>query len=203
MKVTTTKDNLTEVMKSIKSLVNRDVLVGIPGSNADRKEGDPVSNAVLGYIHTNGGTIQIPERTVTLYRKVGNDGELANGGRFVKSRKANFATTHIIPAHTVTLPPRPFLEPGIINAQDDIANSMKKAAEAALAGKPSEIENAMEAAGTKAQKAAQAVLNSGDELTPLAPSTLASRRSRGRTGDKPLVDTGQLRNSITYVLRTK
>jgi hypothetical protein len=30
---------------------------------------------------------------------------------------------------------------------------------------------------------------------------LRARRARGRTGDVPLVDTGELRNSITYVIR--
>ncbi len=203
MKVTTTQDNLASVMKSIKDLVSRDVLVGIPGDNAERKDDDPVSNAVLGYIHTHGGTIRIPECEVTIYRKIGKDGELANNGRFVKSKRSNYATTHIIPAHTVTLPPRPFLEPGIKNAQDDITASMKKAANAALSGKPADVDKAMNAAGLKAQSAAQSIISNSEGLAPLADSTLASRRSRGRTGDKPLEDTGQLRNSITYVLRKK
>jgi hypothetical protein len=33
--------------------------------------------------------------------------------------------------------------------------------------------------------------------------TLERRRAKGRTGTKPLIDTGQLRNAITYVLRKK
>ena len=203
MKVTTTKDDMAAVMKAIQDLAQRDVLVGIPGDDTERKDGSPVSKAVLGYIHTNGGTIHIPERTVTLYRKVDRDGDLANGGRFVKNRQSNFATTHVIPAHTVTLPPRPFLEPGIKNARDDITASMRKAADAAMAGKPADVEKAMGAAGFAAQNAARAILDTSEGLAPLAASTLAARRRRGRTGEKPLVDTGEFRNSIIYTIRKK
>jgi len=35
----------------------------------------------------------------------------------------------------------------------------------------------------------------------LADATLAARRRRGRTGTKPLQDTDQLLNSVTYVMR--
>lgn len=203
MKVETTQDNLADVMKSIKALIEQDVLIGIPAAKDARKEDGPATNAVIAYMQTYGGTIQIPAREATLYRKIGKNGDFANNGRFVKRKKSNFASAHIIPAHTVTLTPRPFLEPGIVKAKDDIAAQMKKAGKAALNGKPADIEKAMMSAGLIAQRSAQAIISDGEGLAPLAESTLASRRSRGRSGDKPLLDTGQLRNSIVYVIRKK
>ena len=40
------------------------------------------------------------------------------------------------------------------------------------------------------------VINAGNVLTPLKKSTIEIRRERGRTGNKPLYDTGALYNSI-------
>ena len=37
----------------------------------------------------------------------------------------------------------------------------------------------------------------------LAPVTLAQRRRRGRTGEKPLIDTAQMQRSVTHVVRPK
>ncbi|RRA01906.1 hypothetical protein [Burkholderia cepacia] len=55
MVVKMTKDNLDAVLKSISSLVQRQVLVGVPDSTAGRKdEGEPISNAEIGYIMETG-----------------------------------------------------------------------------------------------------------------------------------------------------
>lgn len=202
MKVTTTANNLESVIKTIHSLTKKDVLVGIPGDKANRNGDTPITNAVLGYIHTVGGTVQVPERTVTLYRKMDKDGAFSGSSRFVKKDRSNYATVHTIPAHTVTLPPRPFLEPGIRKAQGQITDEMKKAAKAALAGKPVAMEKALHAAGLVAQSSAKDILSTGEGLTPLAPSTIASKKGSGRK-DQPLIDTGQLQKSISYVIREK
>jgi hypothetical protein len=37
----------------------------------------------------------------------------------------------------------------------------------------------------------------------LAERTLAARKARGRTGEKPLIDTGQLRNAVTFVVQAR
>ena len=43
-------DNVAKIMRSIDALVDKDVLVGIPSSEAEREKGDPVNNAMVGYI---------------------------------------------------------------------------------------------------------------------------------------------------------
>ncbi len=170
-------DRVGSVLKAIKSLAERDVLVGVPDPKTDRKSGEPITNAQLAYIHDNGSPVN-------------------------------------------NIPARPFMRPGIKDAQDKIDLRMKKAAEAALSGSPSGVDNELASAGLVAQNSIKSKINSGD-FVPLALSTLRARAARGRKGAKaelesraagnppnpenarPLIDTGQMRNAITYVVRNK
>ena len=98
------------------------------------------------------------------------------------------------------IPARPFLVPGIESVKDQVADKMELAAATVLAGGPVDAaERPMMAAGLIAQSAIQQRITDGP-FTTLAASTLRARKARGRTGDKPLIDTGALRQSITYVI---
>lgn len=197
MGVTVTKDLTASVLANIHKLVEQDVLVGIPESNDERRDDQGITNAALGYLHTHGGTILIPAHAQTIYRKVDINGDFARGGRFVKAADSNFATTHHVDAYTVTLPPRPFLKPGIIR-RDKINAQMRAAAMAAVNGKPAQIQEAMVKAGIVAVDGVKSIFTDGS-LTPLAPSTI--RQKGGK--DNPLLLTGQLRDANTYVIREK
>ncbi|HWU68261.1 MAG TPA: hypothetical protein VN046_05255 [Stenotrophobium sp.] len=183
-------DKLNTFIKGVNALTRRDVLVGIPEDKANRDDdGNHVgeaNNAMLGYIHDNG------------------------------SPAAN-------------IPARPFMRPGIKAVQDKLETRLKSAANAALDGNTEKIETQLEAAGLLASVSIKKAISDGD-FAPLAPSTIAAR-ARGRqtksqreaeqeyaamtaqgvpaelaqaaAGIKPLVNTGQLRNSITYVVRGK
>jgi hypothetical protein len=99
------------------------------------------------------------------------------------------------------IPPRPFLIPGIKMAQKEVAEILKDGAKNALHG--GSIEVALNKAGLIGQNHVKDQIRNGD-FKPLAKSTLEARRDRrknGRAGTKPLIDTGQLLNSITYVVR--
>jgi hypothetical protein len=98
------------------------------------------------------------------------------------------------------LPARPFLVPGVQHAIPDATAQLKKGAQEALSGDAEAANKRMHAAGIVAQNAVRSHINSGVP-PPLAEATLEARRRRGRTGEVPLIDTGQLRNSITYVIR--
>lgn len=100
------------------------------------------------------------------------------------------------------LPPRPFLVPGVAAAEGKVSPHLQKAVEAALDGDLTGAERRMGAAGLTAQNSVRARINSGIDPA-LKESTMADRRRRGRTGTVPLIDTGQLRNSITYVIRKR
>lgn len=181
-------DNFKAFVNGINALTQRDVLVGVPDSGATRQDEtpEPMNNATLAYIHDNG------------------------------SPAAN-------------IPARAFMRPGIKAAQEKIESRLKNAATAALDNKVSKIDDQLSAAGLIASTSIKKQINDGD-FAPLSPSTIAGRaRSRGTktrrkaeldylemvrdgappelaqgvAGIHPLVNTGQLRNSITYVLRGK
>lgn len=103
-------------------------------------------------------------------------------------------------APEANIPQRAWLQPAIKDAKAQISKYMKQAAQALLAGKVKAVDKAMHAAGVTAQNAARAKVNSGD-FQALADATIKARLRRGRTGTKPLVDTGQFRNSISYIVR--
>ena len=100
------------------------------------------------------------------------------------------------------IPQRQFLEPGILNASDGISVRMEKAAQGALDGDSTAVKNNLSATGIIATSSVKMKISSNIP-PPLAESTLAARRRRGRTGTKTLIDTGQLRNSISFVIRPK
>lgn len=100
------------------------------------------------------------------------------------------------------IPARPFLVPGIKSVADRLASIFRKAGQNALAGDLDAVQKGLNAAGIVAQSAVKARITAG--IPPaLAKSTLAARASRGVNRTKPLIDTGQLLNSITYVIRKK
>lgn len=98
------------------------------------------------------------------------------------------------------IPARPHLIPGVAAVQDKAVARMTQAASAAATGRMSDAERHLHAAGLIAQNSVRRTLTTA-AYRPLSERTLAERRARGRTGTKPLIDTGQYRNSITYVVR--
>lgn len=105
-------------------------------------------------------------------------------------------------APEVNIPARPFLLPGVRDACEQITKLFKTGGQAALKGDEEGMNKALHAAGLVAMSSVQRRITNGPFL-PLKPSTLRARQRRGRTGTKPLIDTGQLRRSITYVVRDK
>jgi phage gpG-like protein len=113
---------------------------------------------------------------------------------------AALAYIHNYGSPAMNIPARPFMEPGIESAKREISEGFQKAGVAALEGKADQMMKSLHALGIKVVSAIRNKINS-DIPPPLGRATLAARRRRGRTGTKTLVDTGQLRNSITYVVR--
>lgn len=100
------------------------------------------------------------------------------------------------------IPARPFMEPGVEAAKDKIIEQLKRAAQNALSADDGAIEKGLIRSGMIAQSSIRMLINSGIDPA-LSPSTLAARRRRGRKGTVALIDTGQLRNSINFVIRKK
>ena len=178
MGVTVSGKGLASALASINALTQNEVLIGIPSTDASRddpgKSGADLTNAAIGYIQETG------------------------------SPAAN-------------IPARPFLVPGVTNAIPKIVAQLKKGATAAVNGDKSAAEKALNAAGLIGSDAAKSVIEAGI-MPALASSTLRGRGRAGMIGSaqelksrkegnepgieytKPLIVTGQLRDSITYVI---
>ena len=94
-----------------------------------------------------------------------------------------------------------------------------KAVDAALAGNNKRMMMLLESAGAVAMNSVRAYFVNG-EFAPLSMATIRARAQRGRKGAKkylkqvalgsaedglvrPLIDTGQLRKSVTYIIMKK
>jgi hypothetical protein len=172
-RMTTKVDRVQKMVNDILKLTNKQVLVGVPDDKNQRKEG-PIGNAALAYIHDKGSPLQ-------------------------------------------GIPARPFMEPGINQVQDRINTHMLATAKAELEGDQDKVDRHLSAAGMIAQNSIKRVINEGVGFAPIKRSTALARLRKRKGADKwskekrediiegmqPLVATGQLRNSITYVVADK
>jgi hypothetical protein len=156
--LTVRSDNAQSILDALKTLANKDVLVGIPQSKDERDDGD-IGNAAIGYINENGSPAQ-------------------------------------------NIPPRPHLKPGVRSVEQDFMPHLKAAARKALEGDAEGAVTSLDSAGTVAANGVKRYITITG-FTPLADATIANRLRRGRTGNKPLIDTGEYRRSITHVVRDK
>lgn len=98
------------------------------------------------------------------------------------------------------IPARPFLPEGVRDVQKPIAVALEDAARKTMAGKGASADQVLHKVGLIAQEGVKKRIKTGPFVS-LHPQTLAARRRKGRKGTKPLIDTAQLLNSITYVVR--
>lgn len=103
------------------------------------------------------------------------------------------------------IPPRPVMEVGIRNAQDEISQQFRSAAINALSGRPEAVERDYGRAGMIGANSIKKAINDQDFDGADGPSdaTLAIRQEKGFKGTKSLIVTGQMRNAITYVVKGK
>jgi len=100
------------------------------------------------------------------------------------------------------IPPRPHLKPGVKSVEQDFMPHLKAAAQKALEGNAEGAVTSLDRAGTVAANGVKRCITITGFI-PLSDVTLDQRRKRGRTGNKPLIDTGEYRRSITHVVRYK
>ena len=165
-----------------KELEKASVYVGIPEENTQRFEGKgkkkkPVSginNAALLYLHSNGSPLQ-------------------------------------------NIPARPVLEPAIENGKDKINQSLFNAGRAALNNDKEGYMRGLERTGLMAQNMCKKWFTDPDNgWAPNQPSTVLHKINKlkgkkkvvallafeaGEDLDRPLIDTGQLRQAITYLVK--
>lgn len=173
-------DRTSELTEALRKLADSKVMVGIPSD--DERAGAPGAAS-------------------------GSDAR--RGGDVMTNAALGYIHEHGSPAQGI--PARPFLDPGVRNSRDRWLPYMQQAGQLAVDGKSAAVDRALHAAGTTAVSAVKATITAKIP-PPLRPATVAARRRRSR-GSKyrrlatkpddttPLIDTTQLLNSITYVVR--
>ena len=184
MGVKVTRDQVEDVLKAVRQLVSVEILVGIPGENAERQPApgaspSPISNVQIGLISEFGSPAQ-------------------------------------------NIPARPFLVPGVRDALPALLPKLKRAGQLALDFKgPVPVTQALIGVGIAAASAVQMKITTGP-FQPIADATKRARlyrkmgyrnasearkqkmMAKWMAGDfKPLLDSGAMRASVTFVIRPK
>lgn len=184
-----TKDLMPGIKKRLETLQKTHVLVGVPAGVENERPDEGITNAQLLYIHTHG-----------VRKKVMRDEmnpKVESGEMLYSQAYQMWLLTHGSPLWQS--PPRPVIEPAIEHEPNKkaIAKQLRAALDAALSGKDPVPE--LEKAGMLGQNVVRDwFVNPANGWPPNAPETIKEKGS-----DKPLIDTGELRKSITYVLRTE
>lgn len=173
------------LVKRLQGLQKRQIQVGIPQQTSSRKE-EGINNAELLYIHTHGT------------RRKAMRKEMQEG--MDRGLKYSEAFSLYIQSHGSPIwhsPPRPVLEPAIKANKEKIALQFSKIIKATADGNADAMERAITSTGITAQNACRAWFKDPRNGWPRNdPKTVKLKGS-----DKPLVDSGELRDSIVYVVR--
>lgn len=180
-------DHFERMREAMRMLRDSEVLVGVPEAKTERRKAK-ITNAQLLYIHTHG----IRKRSM---RKEMD--RTMNAGHSYSAAFQMYIMSHGSPLWKA--PPRPVLEPAIDAHKAEIAKQMKDAATAALGGNEAKARVALKRAGMVGQNAARSwFTDQRNGWAPNSPVTIALKGS-----SRPLIDTGQLRRSIVYVVRKR
>lgn len=168
-------DNSDALIKALAEMKSKAVYAGFPEDEKPRTDGSPITNAAIAYVQNTGA----PEQNI---------------------------------------PSREFMVSGIESKRDPISDGMQEVGTAALDGDIPAAGAALHKVGLTAQNGIRNKIIEGP-FEPLAESTLKARARRGRDGAqqeldrraagedpgtdlaRPLNDTGQMRNAVTYVIR--
>ncbi|MDE9455631.1 hypothetical protein [Xenorhabdus bovienii] len=102
------------------------------------------------------------------------------------------------------IPPRPFMRPAMSENQSKYSGLMARAAKAAIKGNISVSDGLTQMGSVAAGDIKLAI--SAVTTPPLKDSTItarAGRHSKGKATNKPLVDTGQMLQAVTFVVEDK
>lgn len=181
--VTITKDLTKEITSSLKDLAKKTVCIGIPDSteHADSK----ITNAQLLYVHTNG------VRDKDMIKEMQHD---LIDMPYSKAHEL-YVQEHGSPLWKV--PPRPVLEPAMEykQNQEQMVELMKDTINVALDGK--DVSPALNEVGLQGQNIARDwFTNSANEWEENKKSTIKKKGS-----DRPLIDSGEMRRAITFVVK--
>lgn len=178
-----------EMTDALEKLTRKQALVGVPEEAATRPDGgDKINNAELLYILSHG--VRKREMREEMQRNI-------DSGMAYSKAHALYIQEHGSPLWQV--PPRPVLEPGIKSRQSAIAKQLAGAVTAAIDGDQTEVDRRLHMAGQIGEDGAKSWFeNPANQWPPNSPKTIRKKGS-----DSPMIDTGEMRKSITHVVREK
>lgn len=207
-KVSVSNDKEKDFLKGLNELSKVDVLVGVPEDTSSRP--GKINNAELVYIHTHGIRTRAMRQEMGEIMAMGNNNmpfspgyeqfsdNLSRGMPYSAAFQM-YLQEHGSPAWQS--PPRPVIEPAIEDPENKkrIAEQLKQVITDALDGDTNIMKADLNGAGMVAQNAVRDwFTNPKNEWAPNSPLTVKRKGS-----DRPLIDTGELRKSISYVVREK
>jgi hypothetical protein len=119
-------------------------------------------------------------------------------GEPITNAALGFIQDHGSPA--ANIPARPFMVQGIALVQTRIDERLEQTANLALDG--GDVMRGYAAVGETAAQGIKTKINTGPFLK-LSKATIMARLRRGKKSNKPLVDSAQMRNAVTWVIRRR
>lgn len=174
--------DLTKALKQFKG-DGESVTIGIHEA-AGNVESGTITQAQLGAINHFGADINHPGGTEYGYatEEAARDGDV----RFLKTG-TGYATLGVTKPHQIKIPPRPWLDVGVLSGADEYEKALQDL-------QPATLTDALRVVGVEAVGAVKDYMN---ELRdpPNAKSTVAKKGS-----SNPLIDSGEMRNSVNFVV---
>lgn len=177
-------NNLAQMKALVDKLSKMEVYVGIPEAEASR-EGDGVNNAQLLFLHTNGVHSISEQKDIK--------SKMDGGSTYSQAHQMFLMENGSDLYH---IPPRPIIEPAIKKNQKMISKELGVAGKLILQGKESEAIQQLENVGEFASGKCREYFDDPDNGWPKnSPITIKKKGS-----DKPLIDTSELRKSLTFII---
>lgn len=187
----TTKGDPNILKKIMADIGKLEVYVGIPEETASREgenKNEEINNAELAYIHTHG--VRAQEMRTDMQPNM-------DAGKPYSKAYEMYVQEHGSPLwHS---PPRPIIEPAIEKNKEAIAGKLKPAMQSSLSGDAQGARDGLEKAGMFAANKVKAYFVDPENGWP--ENSPATEKAKGSS--RPLIDTGALRQAITYVVRDK
>lgn len=148
---------------------------------------DGTSVPMVAAVNEFGGSIDIPEHTREVHFKyIKRTGQVSH--RFVKAEKATFSQTVTVPAHTITVPARPFFRNMLAEKSPAWGSDLAKH----LKASDYDAGEALERMGDQIREQLQASITNFTSPGN-APSTVKKKGF-----DKPLTDTGDMKQAVGF-----
>lgn len=178
-----------EMTKALENLSRKQALVGVPEETSTRPEdGDKINNAELLYILSHG--VRKQEMRDEMQKNI-------DSGMVYSKAHALYLQEHGSPLWQV--PPRPVLNPGIKSVKGKISEQLAGAVTAAIHDDEQGVERCLDQAGQIGEDGAKAWFDNPDNRWP--PNSPKTIRKKG--SNAPMIDTGEMKKSITHVVRER